>query len=80
MRAFSADSDEIAQELEGVCSRLRQLLNEADGYMQDDSGQKAISIVSELVEETTVTAGCIRSLAGRIQKSAELLEESDTLL
>lgn len=80
MRSFASESYNIANELADVCSRLRQELYNANSYMQDSSGQEAISIVSELVEETMVAVSFIQSLAERINKSAELLEESDALL
>ena len=80
MRTFSSASENIADELEAVCSHLKQELYTASDCMQDRSGQDAISIVSDLVEETTLAVSYIRTLAERIQKSAELLEESDTLL
>ena len=80
MRSFASASFSIANELEDVCSHLKQELYAANSYMQDSSGQEAISIVSELAEETMVAVNFVRTLAGRIQKSAELLEESDALL
>ena len=80
MRSFSSASYTIANELEDVCSHLKQELYTANSYMQDASGQAALTIVSELVEETMVAVAHIRSIAEKIKKSAELLEESDTLL
>lgn len=80
LRTFASASENIAGELEDVCSRLKQKLYDAGSYMQDASGHEAISIVSELVEETTVSLSSIRSLAEKIVRSAELLEQSDTLL
>lgn len=80
MRTFSSESCNIADELEDVCSHLKQELYTANSYMQDGSGQEAIAIVSDLVEDTMVAVSFIRSLAEKIKKSAELLEESDTLL
>lgn len=80
MRSFASEACNIADALESVCSHLRQELSDASGCMQDDSGQNAIMIVHDLVEETVVAVSIIRSLSDRIRKSAELLEESDTLL
>ena len=80
MKIFSSESYNIANEMEDVCSNLRQMLYDANSYMQDASGQEAISIVEELIEDTSVAVSFIRSLADQIKKSAELLEESDTLL
>lgn len=80
MRSFASESYDIASELENVCSHLKQELYSANSYMQDNSGQEAISIVSELVEETMVAVSFMRLLAGQIKRSAELLEESDKLL
>lgn len=80
MRSFVCESYNIANELEDVCSHLKQELYAANSYMQDSSGQEAISIVSELVEETMVAVSFVRTLADQIKKSAELLEESDALL
>lgn len=80
MKTFSSQSYNIANEMEDVCSHLKQMLYDANDYMQDASGQAAIAIIEELVEESTVAVGVIRALADRIQKSAELLEESNTLL
>ena len=80
MKSFSSESYNIANEMEDVCSHLRQMLYDANSYMQDASGQEAISIVEELVEDTSVAVSFMRSLADQIKKSAELLEESDTLL
>lgn len=80
MKSFSSESYNIANEMEDVCSHLRQMLYDANSYMQDASGQEAISIVEELIEDTSVAVSFMRSLADQIKKSAELLEESDTLL
>ena len=80
MRTFSSASNAIANELEDVCSHLKQELYAANSYMQDGSGQAALEILSDLVEETMVAVNFIRTLADQIQLSAELLEESDTLL
>ena len=80
MKGFSSQSCSIADEMEDVCSHLRQLLYAANDYMQDQSGQEALSIVAELVEETMAMADSMRCLAQRIKRSAELLEESDQLL
>lgn len=80
MRTYSSESCNIADELEDVCARLKQELYTANSYMQDGSGQEAIAIVNDLVEDTMVAVIFIRSLAEKIKKSAELLEESDTLL
>lgn len=80
MKSFSSESYNIANEMEDVCSHLRQMLYDANSYMQDASGQEAISIVEELAEDTMVIVSFMRSLADQIKKSADLLEESDTLL
>lgn len=80
MRSFASGSYNIANELENVCSHLKQELYAANSYMQDRSGQEAISVISELVEETIVAVNFLRTLAGQIKKSAELLEESNALL
>lgn len=80
MRAYASESYNIANELEDVCSRLKQELYAANSYMQDNSGQEAIAIVCELVEETMAAVNFVRALAAQIKKSAELLEESNTLL
>lgn len=80
MKTFSSEAYNIASEMEDVCSHLRQMLYDANSYMQDHSGQEAISIVEELVEDTSVVLSFIRSLANQIKKSAELLEESNMLL
>ena len=80
MKSFSSVSDGIADEMETVCTHLKQLISEAGSYMQDRSGQSAIRILEELVEETLQTMSRIRLLADRIKQSADLLEESDTLL
>lgn len=80
MKSFSSESYNIANEMEDVCSHLRQMLYDANSYIQDASGQEAISIVEELIEDTSVAVSFMRSLADQIKKSAELLEESDTLL
>ena len=80
MRSFSSESCNVANELEAVCSHLKQELYSSSDYMQDASAQEALSIVMELVETTMVAVGCIRTVAAQIQKSAELLEESDALL
>lgn len=80
MHFFSTEAFEIANDLENVCSHLKHELYDANGYMQDRSGQDAITIVSELVEETLLAVNYIRTLADKIKKSAVLLEESDDLL
>lgn len=80
MRSFSTEASVIANDLENVCSHLKHELYDANSYMQDRSGQDAITIVSELVEETELAVNYIRTLADKIKKSAVLLEESDDLL
>lgn len=80
MKTFSSESYNVANEMEYVCSHLKQVLYDANCYMQDKSGQEAISIVEELIEDISVAVGFVRSLADQIKKSAELLEESDTLM
>ena len=80
MKTFSSEFYNIANEMEDVCSNLKQMLYDANSYMQDESGQEAISIVEELVIGTSVAVSYMRSLADQIKKSAELLEESDALL
>lgn len=80
MKTFSSESHNIANEMEAICSHLTQMLYNADNYMQDQSGQEAISIVEELVEESSVVVNFLRLLADQVTLSAELLEESDTLL
>jgi len=80
MRTFSSEAVNIAEEMENVCSQLKQELYTANSYMQDGSGQEAISIVSDLVEETLGVVNYMRLLSAKIRRSAELLEESDTLL
>lgn len=80
MKDFSSEWKNIANEMEDVCSLLRQKLYDAGSYMQDASGQDALSIAEELVEDTTIAVSYVRFLADRIKKSAELLEESDALL
>lgn len=80
MRTFASESDNIANELESAAAHLKQLLYDAQEYMQDQSGQTAISIVEELIEETTVAVGFTRFLAEQMVKSAQLLEDSNTLL
>lgn len=80
MRTFSSEAVNIAEEMENVCSQLKQELYTANSYMQDGSGQEAISIVSDLVEETMGVVNYMRLLSAKIRRSAELLEESDTLL
>ena len=80
MHRFAFESYELANRFEDVCSRLKQKLYNASSYMQDDSGQEAISIVSDLIEETMTDVNRIRTIAERVNKSAELLEVSDSLL
>ncbi len=80
MKAFAAQTQEIADSMEDVCSHLRQLLQDANDYMQDESGQEALSIVEELIEDTSKTTVQMRTLANQVKRSADLLEESDTLL
>lgn len=80
MRTFATASYSITEELSDTCSILTQELYDAKRYMQDESGQEAISIVENLVQETLVATNYIRTLAENINKSAKLLEESDNLL
>lgn len=80
MKAFSSQAGYIADELDSVVSHLRQMLYQAEGHMKDESAQRALAIVEELVEETVVGVSIIRSTAEMIQKSADLLEQSDELL
>ena len=80
MRLFATESSNIADELEVVCSSLKQEISIASGYMQDSNAQDALSVISDLIEETMGSMSRIRMLASQIRKSAVLLEESDTLL
>lgn len=80
MKLFSSETYNIADEMEAVCAHLQELLYDANDYMQDKSAQEALSIVQELVEETTIAVSAMRIISDKIKKSAELLEESDTLL
>lgn len=80
MRTFASQADNISDEFERVSDHLRQLLFSAADYMQDQSGRDAISILEDLVEETRTAVNRMRTLAEQVNTSAELLEESDTLL
>lgn len=80
MKQFSSESCNIASELEDICAHLRQVVCNARSYIQDQSGMEAISVVEELLKDTTVAVGTIHVLANQIEKSAILIEESDTLL
>mgnify|MGYP005790240869 FL=1 len=80
MKAFATQSQDIADGMEDVCSHLRQLLQDANDYMQDESGQEALSIIEELIEDISKTTVQMRTLANQVKRSADLLEESDTLL
>ena len=57
MHAFADEAYNNASEFDDVCSRLKIELYEANDYMQDKSGQEALSIVSELIEETMNMVG-----------------------
>ena len=80
MKTFSTEVEDIACDMESVASHLRQMLYEAEGYMQDESGKRAILIIQELVEDTLVGVNSMRSIADAVAKSADLLEQSDSLL
>jgi hypothetical protein len=80
MRTFASESCNIADELEATAAHLSNLLTDASAYMQDASGQEAISILEELIEQVTHAISDMRAIADRIAKSAALLEQSDTLL
>ena len=66
MKTFSTEVEDIACDMEPVASHLRQMLYEAEGYMQDESGKRAIWGVNSM-----------RWIADAVAKSADLLEQSD---
>ena len=80
VRRFTTKSLDIAGELEAVCSSLKQKLSIASKYLQDSSERDALSVISDLIEETMDSTSKIRMLTSQIRESAVLLEESDTLL
>jgi hypothetical protein len=80
MHTFSSASEGIADEMEAVSAHLRHLLGDAADNMRDPSGQEAIAILEELTEQVDLCVGSIRDLAQRVENSARLLEQSDTLL
>lgn len=80
MRIFSSASENLAGELEESSSRLWGMIQDASGYMQDESGTKAIEIVFDLLEEVHASIQALYRLANHINESAKLLEEADLLL
>lgn len=80
MRIFSSASENIAGELEESTARLWGMIQEALGYMQDESGREAIEIVFELLEEVQASIQVLYSLVNQINESAKLMEEADLLL
>ena len=80
MRTFKAEVYEISNETEDIASHLKKLLAQASDNMRDQTGQSAIAIVCELIEETVEATEALKSIADKILKSAEILEESDLIL
>lgn len=80
LRAFATDAENISGELEKLCLHLEQELSDASSYMQEHNGQEAIAVVYDLVDETLSVVNYLNLLVGRITKSADLLESSDSLL
>ena len=74
MRTFKAEVYEISNETEDIASHLKKLLAQASDNMRDQTGQSAIAIVCELIEETVEATEALKSIA------AEILEESDLIL
>ena len=80
MRHFSSEAYALADEMDDIASRMTQLVYDASDHMQDNSGREAISIIEELIEEIRISAAKLYDIGKRVQASAVLLEEADTML
>lgn len=80
MKRYSKASNVIAGDIEEVCSRLKRLLDDSRGFMQDESGQRAISYLENMVSDIGYYNNSVYAMSDRVRKSAELIEEADDLL
>ena len=77
IKTFVNSLNVFCDELEYYCSDLKCSFSAASCVMQDESGQRALANLSELVECIYVQMLGSRKMADGLLQSAELLEKSD---
>lgn len=77
MRAFSTYLQYFSEEAMYYASDLRCNCSISEEHMQDESGQDALNIITNLAENILSEAYAARALSERLLMSAKLIEESD---
>lgn len=77
MRSFSQYLENFSEELNYYATDLICNCSISEEHMQDQSGQKALRIITELGENLIAESYAASALSKRILESAKLIEESD---
>lgn len=80
LRHFAERLAQFEQDLGSIADHTAALCGDASGMMQDDSGQEALRLLTSVVEDLRAEATVALRLSENLIRSAQLMEDSETLL
>ena len=80
MRSFAKAIDYFCEEVMFYCDDLQRNINAAEPKMQNDNTLGALKALTEMLESIRVKVYAAEQLSYRIIKSAQKVEESDTII
>ena len=80
MRKFAGDLQQYCDDINYLVFDLSSVCIDAASVMQDDSGRKALNVLTQLAEDLQSQVNAARILLENINVSASLLEQSEEVL